>query len=51
LFLAPLASDNGLGIGLYNVARQADAFGYQFRLSSNVAGKVCFELSQTRPAA
>lgn len=46
LFLAPLASDNGLGIGLYNVARQAEGFGYQLRLSNNVAGNVCFEMSR-----
>ena len=44
LFLAPLTSNNGLGIGLYNVARQAEGLGYQLRLSNNVAGEVCFEL-------
>lgn len=44
LLLAPVASDNGLGIGLYNAARQAAGFGYELRLAGNVAGDVCFEL-------
>ncbi len=44
LLRAPVSSENGLGIGLYHAARQADSFGYELRLASNVAGKVCFEL-------
>lgn len=44
LLRAPVASNNGLGIGLYNAARQAEGAGYELRLSSNVAGDVCFEL-------
>ena len=47
LLLGPVVSDNGLGIGLYNAARQAEGCGYQLRLSSNVAGSVCFELSRS----
>ena len=41
---APVASENGLGIGLYHAARQAELYGYALRLLSNVAGRVCFEL-------
>ena len=41
----PLKSDSGLGIGLYQAARQAEALGYTLALSSNQDGKVCFELS------
>ena len=48
LLLAPVASDNGLGIGLYNAARQAEGYGYALALSSNMAGKVCFELMRNR---
>ena len=51
LMQGPVASDNGLGIGLYNSARQAEGSGYELRLSSNVAGNVCFELGRRqRPA-
>jgi signal transduction histidine kinase len=41
----PLKSDTGLGIGLYQAARQAEALGYRLALDSNQNGKVCFELS------
>jgi signal transduction histidine kinase len=51
LLLAPVASENGLGIGLYNSARQAVGLGYELRLSNNVAGNVCFELKKIRPTA
>lgn len=44
LLRAPVPSDNGLGIGLFHAARQAEANGYELRLLSSVAGKVCFEL-------
>ena len=50
LLLAPVVSDNGLGIGLYNAARQAKNLGYRLALSNNVAGNVCFELSLCPPA-
>lgn len=46
LFRAPVPSENGLGIGLYHAARQAEGFGYTLRLASNVAGNVCFELTR-----
>jgi len=41
----PLQSDSGLGIGLYQAARQAEALGHVLVLSNNQDGKVCFELS------
>lgn len=47
LLRAPVSSENGLGIGLYHAARQAESFGYELRLESNVAGKVCFELKRS----
>lgn len=52
LFRAPVASESGFGIGLFNAARQAAALGYELRLASNVAGCVCFELAKKgRPQA
>jgi phosphoglycerate-specific signal transduction histidine kinase len=44
LLRAPVPSDTGFGIGLYHAASQAEAYGYELRLASNVAGEVCFEL-------
>jgi hypothetical protein len=41
-------SESGLGIGLYQAARQAAAAGYALRLEANRDGEVCFAL---RPAA
>ncbi|MFZ4538853.1 hypothetical protein [Propionivibrio sp.] len=51
LLRAPVPSENGLGIGLYHAARQAEGYGYELRLASNVAGQVCFELRQLGGAA
>ena len=48
LLRAPVRSENGLGIGLYHAARQAEGYGYELRLAGNVAGQVCFELSNRR---
>ncbi|MDX8384585.1 MAG: sensor histidine kinase, partial [Ghiorsea sp.] len=42
-----VASENGLGIGLYQAARWATQAGYIFSLMSNKAGKVCFELQHS----
>ncbi len=42
---APVSSRSGLGIGLYQAARQAEASGYRLVLESNRDGKVCFALS------
>lgn len=39
-----VVSENGLGIGLYQVSRWAEQLGYRLKLISNRAGKVCFEL-------
>lgn len=47
----PLQSDNGLGIGLYQAARQAESLGYSFTLKQNLDGKVCFELEKQNPSA
>ena len=47
LFSAPVPSQNGLGIGLYQAARQAEQAGYRLRLVNNVPGSVCFELRKT----
>lgn len=47
LLRAPVRSDNGLGIGLFQAARQARASGYELSLAANRDGEVCFAL---RPA-
>lgn len=44
LLRAPVRSETGLGIGLYQVARQAAAAGYELALDSNRDGEVCFAL-------
>ena len=38
----------GLGIGLYNVARLAAQAGYELRLAANADGDVRFELARDR---
>jgi signal transduction histidine kinase len=45
LMRAPVSSRGGLGIGLYQAARQADAAGFRLALDSNKEGNVCFVLS------
>ena len=40
----PLNSSSGLGIGLFQAARQAEASGYMLDLESNRDGRVCFQL-------
>ncbi|MGQ0545148.1 MAG: sensor histidine kinase, partial [Betaproteobacteria bacterium] len=45
LMRAPVSSRGGLGIGLYQAARQADAAGFRLTLDSNKDGSVCFALS------
>jgi signal transduction histidine kinase len=44
LLAAPVPSQSGLGIGLYQAAKQAEQLGYKLELSSNSDGLVCFEL-------
>ncbi|MGE5130583.1 MAG: sensor histidine kinase [Sphingomonadaceae bacterium] len=45
LFQAPVDSRTGLGIGLYQAARQAQAAGFELVLTSNRDGQVCFALA------
>ena len=45
LFLGPVASESGYGIGLYHAARFAQAAGYSLELIENRAGRVCFRLA------
>jgi hypothetical protein len=44
LALRPVASDSGLGVGLYQAARQAARSGYRLELPENQAGRVTFRL-------
>jgi len=45
LLRAPVDSASGLGIGLYQAARQAESSGYRLVLETNRDGEVCFALS------
>ena len=45
LFSGPVKSQNGLGIGLYQAAKQAERLGYRLLIAGNENGKVCFELA------
>lgn len=47
LFLSPVASDFGLGVGLYQAARQAARSGYRLELPDNHPGRVTFLLQAT----
>lgn len=52
LFHAPVGSHSGLGIGLYQAARHAEANGFTLRLVSNRDGEVSFSLVGTpRPSS
>jgi signal transduction histidine kinase len=44
LLRGPVTSQTGLGIGLYQAARQAEAAGYTLALEANRDGEVCFAL-------
>ena len=46
LFAKPVSSGSGMGIGLYQSAIMAHAFGYELELSQNEPGRVCFNLFQ-----
>jgi signal transduction histidine kinase len=46
LFHAPVSTHDGLGIGLYQAAKQATELDYRLRLRENREGYVCFELAQ-----
>ncbi|MBU1972489.1 MAG: sensor histidine kinase [Gammaproteobacteria bacterium] len=41
----PVKSENGLGIGMYQVARLAASAGYRLDLTGNAPGRVCFRLA------
>jgi signal transduction histidine kinase len=45
LLRGPVDSPGGLGIGLYQAARQAEAAGYTLTLEGNRDGEVCFMLA------
>ncbi len=45
LFLGPVPSESGYGIGLYQAARHARAAGYCLELAENHRGRVCFRLA------
>lgn len=45
LLHSPITSEDGLGIGLYHAARQAEANGYQLSLTENSQGAVAFKLA------
>lgn len=54
IFRAPVPSDSGLGIGLYQAAQQAQTQGYALTLGNNRDGEVCFTLksnAEPPPAA
>jgi signal transduction histidine kinase len=48
LFREPVERGEGLGIGLYNVARLATSGGYEMRLAENRPGEVRFALERER---
>jgi signal transduction histidine kinase len=49
LFRAPVPSEFGLGIGLYQLARQARQQGYEICVLENDDGRVCFALRRAGP--
>ncbi len=46
LFVQPVSSGSGMGIGLYQSSIMAGAFNFELELSQNETGKVCFNLFQ-----
>ena len=46
LFIKPVSSGSGMGIGLYQSAIMAKAFNFELELSQNERGRVCFNLFQ-----
>ncbi len=47
LFQSPVSSDSGLGVGLYQAARQAARLGFQLSLTDNLPGQVVMSLIAT----
>lgn len=46
LLAEPVDSEDGLGVGLYHAARQAESLGFRLALSENRPGRVAFRLSR-----
>lgn len=46
LFVGPVSSESGYGIGLYHAARYAQVAGYRLELVENRPGRVCFRLAR-----
>ncbi len=46
ILTAPVASENGLGVGLFQAAKFAEQSGYALALADNRQGNVCFELAR-----
>jgi sensor histidine kinase regulating citrate/malate metabolism len=44
LFQSPVSSESGLGVGLYQAARQAARLGFQLGLTDNLPGQVVMSL-------
>lgn len=49
LFRGPVASENGLGIGLFHAARLAEQSGFRLTVADNRPGRVVFELTGAEP--
>lgn len=49
LFRGPVASESGMGIGLYQTARLLDKSGYALALQANEPGRVRFRLAPVAP--
>jgi signal transduction histidine kinase len=48
IFSAPVASESGLGVGLFQAAKFAEQSGYVLALADNQRENVCFELARLR---
>jgi sensor histidine kinase regulating citrate/malate metabolism len=48
ILVAPVASESGLGVGLFQAAKFAEQSGYALMLAENRQGSVCFELARLR---
>jgi len=46
LFVKPVSSGSGMGVGLYQSSIMAHAFNFELELSQNERGRVCFNLYQ-----
>jgi len=46
ILAAPVASESGLGVGLFQAAKFAEQSGYALALTDNRRGNVCFELAR-----